>query len=111
MDNFLLASANANNLRQNMPLKNFIAMFPQIPENCQKYIENIIEKIHNGGLKGNQAYPYNIKNRLQKASNGRIKLDLSNFMFTKSEAKELEKLSQKEAQIIIMAKKSRLQTT
>ena len=93
MDNFLLTSANANNLRQNMPLKKFIKMFPQIPENCQKYIDYIIDRIHLGGLKGNQTYPYDIKKTLLRQSNGKIKLDLSRYKFSKAEAKQLEKES------------------
>ena len=39
--NFLLASAGANNLRSNMPLTDFIMMFPKIPKYCQNYIEQI----------------------------------------------------------------------
>jgi len=86
--NFLLASAGANNLRSNMPLVDFIGMFPKIPKYCQAYIEQIIECINKGGLKGNETYPYKVRRVLEKESKGVIGLDLSMFKFTKEEAKE-----------------------
>lgn len=86
--NFMLASAGANNLRSNMPLVDFIAMFPKIPKYCQAYIEQIIECIHKGGLKGNETYPYKVKRVLEKESKNIINLDISMFKLTKEEAKE-----------------------
>jgi len=93
--NFILTSAGANNLKQDMPLKKFIKRFPQVIENCQKYIDFIIDIINRGGLKGNQSYPYKIKTTLARESNNKIKLDLSNFIYSKAEAKELEKAQKK----------------
>lgn len=90
--NFLLASAGANNLRSNMPLYKFIDMFPNIPKNCQKYINQIIELIHKGWLKGNETYPYKVRNTLAKESQGRILLDLSEYKYSKAEAQTREKI-------------------
>lgn len=86
--NFLLASAGANNLRSNMPLTDFISMFPKIPKYCQAYIEQIIDYIHMGKLKGDETYPYKVQRVLEKESKGLINLNLSNFKFSKEEAKE-----------------------
>ena len=86
--NFMLTSAGANNMRSNMPLPKFIEMFPFIPENCQKYINQIIDIIHKGWLKGNETYPYKVKKTLEKESRGAINLDLSNYKYTKKEANE-----------------------
>ena len=90
MDNFILASSAANSLRGNMPLKDFIEMFPQIPENTQKYMNDIINAIHEGELKGYQSYPYKIADTLKTESEGLIELDLSAFKYSLSEAELLE---------------------
>ncbi len=86
ISNFMLTSANANNMRSNMPLSKFIDMFPNIPKNCQKYIEQIISIIKSGGLKGNETYPFKIKKTLLKESAGRIDLDLSSYGCTEKQA-------------------------
>ena len=91
LDNFMLASASANSLRGNMPLPDFIEMFPNIVQNCQKYIEDIIRVIHKGGLKGHQAYPYKVAKTLETESEGLIKLNLSSFGYTEEEALILER--------------------
>lgn len=89
--NFLLTSAGANTIKQDMWFKKFVKRFPEVIENCQKYIDFIINVINHGGLKGNQAYPYKIRKTLIKESGGKVKLDLSTLKYTKEEAKELEK--------------------
>lgn len=96
LKNFLPVSANANSYRQNMPLSKYIEMFPQIPKNCQKFIERIIEIINNGGLKGFQTYPFNVKRTLKEESEGKIKLNLSGLRFNKREATKLEKEAKKQ---------------
>lgn len=69
-----------------MSLVNYIKRFPKIPEYCQMYINDIIEEIHNDGLKGNETYPYKIKEKLMKESDGRIMISLSQYKYTKDEA-------------------------
>ena len=93
--NFMLASAGANNLRSDIPLYKFIDMFPKIPKNCQKYIMQIIELIHKGWLKGNETYPYKVRNTLARESKGRILLDLSEYKYSKEEAQIKVKDSKK----------------
>lgn len=91
IENFILTCAGANNLRSNMPLYKFIDMFPNIPKNCQKYIHQIIELIHKGWLKGNETYPYKVRNTLARESKGRILLDLDEYKYSLKEAQNREK--------------------
>ncbi len=89
--NFLLASAGANSMRSNMPLTKFIDMFPAVPKKCQAYIEQIIDLIHKGLLKGNETYPYKIQKKLAEESRGKIKLDLSKYKYTEEQAFAVQK--------------------
>lgn len=84
--NFLLTCANGNRYRENMNLIEYIKRFPKIPNYCQLYINDIIQEIHNGGLRGNETYPYKIKEKLMKESQGRIMISLSCYKYTKEEA-------------------------
>ena len=84
--NFLLTCASGNRYRENMSLVNYTKRFPKIPEYCQKYIDDIIEIIHLGGLKGNETYPYKIKEKLAQVSQGRIMISLSKYKYSKDEA-------------------------
>ena len=67
----------------------FIQRFPNIPELCQKYVEEIIKAIYNGELKRNETYPYKIQRTLEKESGGKIKLDLTDYKYSPDEAKRL----------------------
>ncbi len=86
MGNFLLTCASGNRYRENMSLVNYIKRFPKIPQYCQKYIDDIIEVIHSGGLEGNETYPYKIKEKLAEVSQGRIMISLSKYKYSKEEA-------------------------
>ncbi len=93
--NFIPVSAGANSLKQDMWFKKFIKRFPEIVENCQKFIDYMIDIINHGGFKGNQAYPYKVRKTLIHESNGKVKLDLSELKYTKEEAIALEKAAKK----------------
>lgn len=82
LSNFMLASSSANSLRGNMPLRDFIQQYPQVVENCQKYIDDIISVINKGGLEGYEYYPYEVARALEKESGGLIKLDLSKLKYS-----------------------------
>ena len=84
--NFLLTSASGNRYRENMKLTEYIKRFPKIPAYMQMYTDDIINEIHNGGLMGNETYPYKIKERLMKESEGRIMISLSNYKYSKEDA-------------------------
>ncbi len=90
ISNFIPVSAGANCLKQDMWFKKFIRRFPQVVENCQKFIDFMIGIINNGGFKGNQSYPFKIQERLIQESGGKVKLDLSLLKYTKEEAQRLE---------------------
>ncbi len=89
ISNFILASAQANSLRANMPLSLFIKRFPDIPQYCQKYIEQVIEAINIGKLKGCEMYPFKIKKTLEKESENLISLDLSSYKYSEKEANNI----------------------
>ena len=88
MGNFLLTCAAGNRYRENMSLTNYIKRFTKIPQYCQKYVDDIIEVIHSGGLQGNETYPYKIKEKLAKESQGKIMISLSKYKYSKEEAAE-----------------------
>ena len=95
ISNFMLVSANANSLRSNMPLSKFIDRFPMVLKNCQKYINQIITIIQDGGLKGNEDYPYKIRKTLIRETGGRINLNLDNYCYNEKEAKRVAKNANK----------------
>ena len=87
--NFMLVSANGNRYREDLPLETYINRFPNIPIYTQMYIDDIINAIHNGELEGNEDYPYLVKKKLMKESNGRLTPTLSGYKYSEKEAKEL----------------------
>lgn len=89
--NFMLASANGNRARENMPLTKYISRFPKIPEYCQQYINEVIRAIHKGELKGCETYPYQIQRKLVQESEGKIILDLSKYRYTEEQAQKKSK--------------------
>ena len=86
INNFLLTSASGNRYRENMPLVEYIKRHPKIPQYVQKYIDCVIEQIHQGLMQGSETYPYKIKQKLFEESNGRIFISLSNYKYTEEEA-------------------------
>ncbi|MBQ7644029.1 MAG: hypothetical protein IJS84_03285 [Spirochaetales bacterium] len=90
ISNFLLVSNNGNRYRENVPLSVYIDRHPGIPEYCQTYIDEIIDNIHKGRLKGNESYPYKIRKTLFEESEGRILLDLSGYRIPEEKAAEME---------------------
>lgn len=88
--NFLLTSASGNRYRENMPLTEYIKRFPKIPLYMQKYVDDIIIEIHNGGMQGNETYPYKIKKKLMEESDGRIMISLSKYKYSEKEAAKAE---------------------
>ena len=94
--NFILTTASGNRYRENMPLTEYIKRFPKIPQYMQKYIDDIIEEIHRGGLEGNETYPYKVKKKLMEESEGRIMISLSKYKYTEEEAaKRVEEFEHK----------------
>ena len=84
--NFLLTTASGNRYRENMPLPEYIKRHPKIPEYMQMYINDIIREIDLGHLNGYETYPYKVKQKLMKESDGRIMISLSNYKYSEEEA-------------------------
>lgn len=84
--NFMLVSANGNRYRENLPLVKYINRHPMVPAYVQMYMNDIIDAIHNGELKGNEDYPYLIKQKLIDESMGRLTPSLSAYKYTEKEA-------------------------
>ena len=84
--NFIMVSAAANSFRSNMPLKKFIERFPDVPKNCQNYINQIIKEINKGNMKGYEAYPYMVKRTLFDQSEGLINISIEKIKYTESRA-------------------------
>ena len=89
--NFLLTSADGNRYRENMPLTEYIKRHPNIPKYMQQYIDDVIRNIHEGGLQGNETYPYKIKKKLMEESNGRIMISLGKYKYTEEDAAQAVK--------------------
>lgn len=86
LGNFILTTASGNRYRENMPLTEYIKRHPQIPKYMQMYIDDIIHEIHAGNLRGNETYPYKIKQKLYEESEGRILLSLSGYHYSEEDA-------------------------
>ena len=89
--NFLYTTANGNRYRENMPIPQYIKRFPDIPVYMQMYMDDIINEIHNGGLQGNETYPYKIKKKMIEASEGRVMISLSKYKYSEEDAIEAVK--------------------
>ena len=91
MGNFLLATANGNRYRENMPLASYIKRFPKIPKYMQQYVDDVIDAIHEGKMQGQETYPYKIKKKLMEETEGRVLISLSRYKYTEEEAAEAVK--------------------
>ena len=81
--NFMLTTKARNEARGNLPIRAFIKMYPGIPKYSLKYMNDIINSIHKGKLKGYEWYPYLLKDKL--AENG-ITVDISNYKIPQQKA-------------------------
>ncbi len=95
ISNFLMVSNNGNKYRENIPLTVYIDRNPDIPEYCQTHINEIINAIYKGNLRGNEGYPYKIKKTLFEESEGRILLDISSYRISMETAEQMEEEYQK----------------
>lgn len=76
--NYLVESKMYNSKRGSLPYDEFIdKVCPDMPKNTQKYIDKVISLINNGQVKDYGWYPEAIKQTLEKATKGKIELDIS----------------------------------
>lgn len=75
--NYLAASKRMNNYRQSLPMPDFIAMFPKIPQYTQRYMNDLIGKVNRGGVPDVADTIFGVKDTLKKESKGKINVDIS----------------------------------
>lgn len=77
--NYLIASKRMNSLKSSIPLHRFIDMHPNIPNNMQRYFDDIIAKINRGGLSYLTPSLPDISETIEKESKGKAMIDLNNL--------------------------------
>ena len=77
--NYLIASKRMNNLKSNIPLSRFIDIHPDIPNNMQKYFDDIISKVNKGGLSYITIALPDLTATIEKESKGKVLIDLDNL--------------------------------
>jgi len=75
--NYLAASKRMNNLRQSMPMEQFIELFPKIPDYTQRYMDDLIEKINHGEIEPVAYLLGDVKESLYEESKGKIDVDIT----------------------------------
>jgi len=86
LSNFMLVSRDWNSDRSSIPLPEYIKMHPDIPDNTQKYTNDIIKAIQKGKLVECDWYPYVLKEKLYNESQGMIDIDLSKYKISEEDA-------------------------
>lgn len=76
-DNYLAASQRMNNYRSSTPLDEVIERYPKIPQQTQRYIDDLITKINRGGLSEIAYTLPGVKDSLYYESKGLINIDIS----------------------------------
>lgn len=77
LSNGLAVCRKFNKKRSNMPYKQFIELYPQIPENCQRYMDCVIDLIRKHRYTEYASYPQDIASKLFVESEGLINIDWS----------------------------------
>ncbi len=80
MSNYGGACADINSARHHMPLDEWVIKHPEVKENCQKYVDRLIELYHKGvffKLGISPKYIVDFKNTVETQSKNLVKLDIS----------------------------------
>ena len=75
--NFILATSSRNSERGNMPIKEFMKKYPDIPKYTQEYMDDVIREGNRGQLAGHEWYPYVIKDTIKQETG--MNLDISKY--------------------------------
>ena len=75
--NYLAASKRMNNYRRSTPLDEVIERYPKIPQQTQRYMNDLITKINRGGLSDIALTLPDVKNSLFEESKGLIDVDIN----------------------------------
>lgn len=87
-DNYLSECKKCNNDRGNMTYVEWLEIHPEMIKNTQLYMDEIINRIINGTIKGFDFYPYAVKKAVYSESGGKIDLDISKFSDYKNKIKQ-----------------------
>ena len=78
VENYLLECGECNHTRGDVSLHDWVETHPEMKENTQKYMDEVIEKINNGELdKELDNYPNAVKGALKEQSKGSLTYDTS----------------------------------
>ncbi|MBR1425419.1 hypothetical protein IJ579_07655 [bacterium] len=80
MSNFGGATAKMNSDRKSIDLSEWVEIHPEVVENCQKYVDRLIELYHQGvflKLNIDPKYIVDFKTTVAKQSKGKINVDIS----------------------------------
>ncbi len=78
--NYGVARAKINSTRSSIPLDEWVKIHPEVKQNCQKYLDKLIDLYHAGVFKKhnvNPDYILDFSDTLTEQSKGKIELDLS----------------------------------
>lgn len=82
--NFILVTKSRNEERGNMAIQSFIKRYPDIPQHCQKYINDIMKSAQDGKMRGFEWYPYIISNSFTNKMN--INVDIKSYRVSPQKA-------------------------
>ena len=64
--NFIFVTKSRNEERSNTPMKYFMRKYPNIPQYCKQYMEDIMKAGQSSKLRGHEWYPYVIKETMHE---------------------------------------------
>lgn len=85
ISNYLLECGGCNHTRSSIPLADWVDEHPEMKENTQKYIDEVIRRINSGEVKGISFYPQAVARTLLHESDGKLDIDTSALKQTEEE--------------------------
>ena len=74
VSNYMLECGGCNHERSSIPLGDWVDSHPEMKENTQKYIDEVIKRINDGKMKVFSFYPAAVAHTLFQQSDGRLDL-------------------------------------
>lgn len=92
VNNYIVASKRMNSIRSSMPLDKFIRRNPNIPNCMERYFNDIVDKVNQGGLTYMTMSLPNVMKTIEHESNGIVQLELGEITLAETmNAKRLRK--------------------
>lgn len=82
--NFIFATKSRNEERSNMPIKEFLKKYPDIPKHCKQYMKDILKAGGDNKLRNHEWYPYVIKETMREEMG--INVDISSYRMSPQKA-------------------------